>query len=211
MPKDCVIITLACGKFRFNTQEFGAIDGIPRLLDAGQCNDAYSAVVIAQALAQAFNCTISELPLSFVLSWYEQKAVAVLLSLLSLGVKGIRLGPSLPAFVSPNVLSFLVREIRHQAHHHRATGHEGHSGMISARDANYFVRNGIREVLHEGDGQERRVHRVRPVRRHVSRSFCDGRRIQHCKTVTDRVPVEIKDKCREAAANCPVDAIVIEE
>jgi hydroxylamine reductase len=109
VPKDCVIITLACGKFRFNTHDFGAIEGIPRLLDAGQCNDAYSAVVIAQALAQAFNCTVNELPLSFVLSWYEQKAVVVLLSLLSLGIKGIRLGPTLPAFVSPNVLSLLVK------------------------------------------------------------------------------------------------------
>jgi hydroxylamine reductase len=109
LPKDCVVITLACGKFRFNTHDFGAIEGIPRLLDVGQCNDAYSAVVIAQALAQAFNCTVNELPLSFVLSWYEQKAVVVLLSLLSLGIKGIRLGPSLPAFVSPNVLSLLVK------------------------------------------------------------------------------------------------------
>ena len=109
VPKDCVIITLACGKFRFNTLDFGAIGGIPRLLDAGQCNDAYSAVVVAQALAQAFNCSINELPLSFVLSWYEQKAVVVLLSLLSLGIKGIRLGPTLPAFVSKNVLAFLVK------------------------------------------------------------------------------------------------------
>jgi hydroxylamine reductase len=109
VPKDCVIITLACGKFRFNTLDFGHIEGIPRLLDAGQCNDAYSAVIVAQALARAFDCTVNELPLSFVLSWYEQKAVAVLLSLLSLGVKGIRLGPSLPAFVSPGVLSLLVR------------------------------------------------------------------------------------------------------
>lgn len=109
VPKDCVIITLACGKFRFNTHDFGSIGGIPRLLDAGQCNDAYSAVVIAQALAQAFKCSINELPLSFVLSWYEQKAVVVLLSLLSLGIKGIRLGPSLPAFVSKNVLAFLVK------------------------------------------------------------------------------------------------------
>jgi hydroxylamine reductase len=109
VPRDCVVITLACGKFRFNTHDFGAIDGIPRFLDAGQCNDAYSAVVVAQALAQAFNCTINELPLSFVLSWYEQKAVVVLLSLLSLGIKGIRLGPTLPAFVSKNVLDFLVK------------------------------------------------------------------------------------------------------
>jgi hydroxylamine reductase len=109
VPKDCVIITLACGKFRFNTLDFGSIGGIPRFLDVGQCNDAYSAVVIAQTLAQAFNCSINDLPLSFILSWYEQKAVVVLLSLLSLGIKGIRLGPSLPAFVSTNVLAFLVK------------------------------------------------------------------------------------------------------
>jgi hydroxylamine reductase len=109
VPKNCVIITLACGKFRFNTLDFGTIGGMPRLIDAGQCNDAYSAVVIAQSLAQVFNCSINELPLSFVLSWYEQKAVVVLLSLLSLGIKGIRLGPTLPAFVSKNVLEFLVK------------------------------------------------------------------------------------------------------
>jgi len=110
VPKDCVILTLACGKFRFNAQDFGTIGGIPRLLDIGQCNDAYSAVVIAQALAGAFNCTVNDLPLSIILSWYEQKAVVVLLSLLSLGIKGIRLGPSLPAFISPNILSFLVEK-----------------------------------------------------------------------------------------------------
>ena len=107
-PADTVILTLACGKFRFNHLELGAIDGIPRLLDIGQCNDAYSAVKIAQALAAAFNCGVNDLPLSLVLSWYEQKAVAILLSLFSLGIKGIRLGPSLPAFVSPNVLKVLV-------------------------------------------------------------------------------------------------------
>lgn len=109
VPKDCVIITLACGKFRFNTLEFGDIDGIPRLLDCGQCNDAYSAIVIASALADAFKCTVNDLPLSFILSWYEQKAVCILLTLLSLGIKNIRLGPSLPAFVSPNVLGVLVK------------------------------------------------------------------------------------------------------
>jgi hydroxylamine reductase len=109
VPKNCVIITLACGKFRFNRLDFGTIGGIPRLLDMGQCNDSYSAVVVANALAQAFKCSLNELPLSFVLSWYEQKAVVVLLSLLSLGVKGIRRGPSLPAFLSPNILSFLVK------------------------------------------------------------------------------------------------------
>jgi hydroxylamine reductase len=108
VPKDCVILTAACGKFRFNYQDFGTIDGIPRLIDTGQCNDCYSAIKIATALAGAFNCGVNDLPLSFVVSWYEQKAVAILLTLLYLGVKNIRLGPSLPAFVSPNILNFLV-------------------------------------------------------------------------------------------------------
>jgi hydroxylamine reductase len=108
LPKDCIILTLACGKYRFNKLEFGEVAGLPRLLDVGQCNDAYSAVRIALALADAFNCGVNDLPLSFIISWYEQKAVADLLALLSLGVKGIHLGPSLPAFLSPNVLQFLV-------------------------------------------------------------------------------------------------------
>ncbi|HEY8890824.1 MAG TPA: hydroxylamine reductase [Clostridium sp.] len=108
VPKDCIILTLACGKYRFNKLEFGEVAGLPRLLDVGQCNDAYSAVKIASALADAFKCTINDLPLAFIISWYEQKAVADLLALLSLGVKGIYLGPSLPAFLSPNVLQFLV-------------------------------------------------------------------------------------------------------
>ena len=107
-PADTVILTLACGKYRFNKLEFGDIGGIPRLLDVGQCNDAYSAVQIAVALAGAFNCGVNDLPLSFILSWYEQKAVVILLSLLHLGIKNIKLGPSLPAFVTPNVLNFLV-------------------------------------------------------------------------------------------------------
>lgn len=107
VPKDCVILTLACGKYRFNKLDFGDIDGIPRLLDVGQCNDAYSAVKIAQALAGAFETDINGLPLSLILSWYEQKAVCILLSLLFLGVKNIRLGPTLPAFVKPPVLEFL--------------------------------------------------------------------------------------------------------
>jgi hydroxylamine reductase len=107
VPKDCVILTLACGKYRFNKLEFGSIDGIPRLLDCGQCNDAYSAVQIAVALAKAFNCGVNELPLSFVLSWYEQKAVAILLTLFHLGIKNMKLGPTLPAFVSPAVLKVL--------------------------------------------------------------------------------------------------------
>jgi hydroxylamine reductase len=109
-PKDSVVLTLACGKFRFNHLDLGDVGGIPRLLDIGQCNDAYSAVKIAQALAEAFNCGINDLPLSFVLSWYEQKAVVILLSLLYLGVKNIRLGPTLPPFITPNILSFLVEK-----------------------------------------------------------------------------------------------------
>ena len=107
VPKDCVILTLACGKYRFNKLDFGNIDGIPRLIDVGQCNDAYSAIQVALALAKAFNCGVNDLPLSFVLSWFEQKAVAILLTLFHLGVKNIRLGPSLPAFVTPNVLKLL--------------------------------------------------------------------------------------------------------
>jgi hydroxylamine reductase len=103
-----VILTLACGKYRFNKLEFGDIGGIPRLLDIGQCNDAYSAIQIAVALAGAFECGVNDLPLSMILSWYEQKAVVILLTLLSLGIKDIRLGPSLPAFITPNVLAFLV-------------------------------------------------------------------------------------------------------
>ncbi|MDF1579267.1 MAG: hydroxylamine reductase [Desulfuromonadales bacterium] len=107
-PKDTVILTLACGKFRFNKLDLGDIGGIPRLLDVGQCNDAYSAVQIAVALAGAFECGVNDLPLSMILSWYEQKAVAILLTLLHLGIKDIRLGPTLPAFITPNVLNFLV-------------------------------------------------------------------------------------------------------
>ncbi|MCB2181800.1 MAG: hydroxylamine reductase [Desulfobulbaceae bacterium] len=108
IPTDCMILTLACGKFRFFDKQLGDIGGIPRLLDVGQCNDAYSAVKIAMALAGAFECGVNDLPLSLVLSWYEQKAVVILLSLFSLGIKDIRLGPSLPAFVTPNVLNVLV-------------------------------------------------------------------------------------------------------
>ncbi len=108
-PKDTVVLTLACGKFRFFDKDLGDIGGIPRLLDIGQCNDAYSAVQIALALAKAFNTGVNELPLSLILSWYEQKAVAILLTLLYLGIKDIRLGPSLPAFITPNVLDFLVK------------------------------------------------------------------------------------------------------
>jgi hydroxylamine reductase len=110
VPDDCVVLTLACGKFRFFDKDLGDIGGIPRLLDIGQCNDAYSAIQIAVALANAFNCGVNDLPLSMILSWYEQKACAILLTLLYLGVKNIRLGPSLPAFVSPNVLNVLVEK-----------------------------------------------------------------------------------------------------
>jgi hydroxylamine reductase len=110
VPEDCVVLTLACGKFRFFDKDLGDIGGIPRLLDVGQCNDAYSAVQIASALANAFECEVNDLPLSMILSWYEQKACAILLSLLYLGIKDIRLGPSLPAFVSPNILNVLVEK-----------------------------------------------------------------------------------------------------
>jgi hydroxylamine reductase len=103
-----VILTLACGKYRFNKLDFGDIGGIPRLLDVGQCNDAYSAIQIAVALANAFETDVNSLPLSLVLSWYEQKAVVILLTLLHLGIRNIRLGPSLPAFVTPPVLKVLV-------------------------------------------------------------------------------------------------------
>ena len=109
-PPDTLILTLACGKFRFNDLNLGEINGIPRILDMGQCNDAYSAIKVASELAKAFNCTVNELPLSLVLSWYEQKAVCILLTLLYLRIKEIRLGPSLPAFVSPNVLNILVEK-----------------------------------------------------------------------------------------------------
>jgi hydroxylamine reductase len=109
-PKDTIVLTLACGKFRFFDKDLGTIDEIPRLLDIGQCNDAYSAVKIAQALAEAFNVEVNDLPLSLVLSWYEQKAVAILLSLLYLGIKNIRIGPSLPAFITPNILKVLVEK-----------------------------------------------------------------------------------------------------
>ncbi|MBD7914740.1 hydroxylamine reductase [Clostridium sp. Sa3CUN1] len=108
VPKDCIILTLACGKYRFNKLNFGEVAGLPRLLDVGQCNDAYSAVRIATTLADAFGTDVNGLPLSLIISWYEQKAVADLLALLSLGIKGIYLGPSLPAFLSPNVLQYLV-------------------------------------------------------------------------------------------------------
>jgi hydroxylamine reductase len=110
VPKDCVILTLACGKYRFNKLDFGDIGGIPRLLDCGQCNDAYSAIQIAVALAGAFNCGVNDLPLSLVLSWYEQKAVVILLTLLHLGIKNIKLGPSLPAFLTPAAVNVLVEK-----------------------------------------------------------------------------------------------------
>ena len=109
-PKDSVVLTLACGKYRFNDLDLGTIGGLPRLMDIGQCNDAYSAIQIAVALAGAFDCGVNDLPLSMVLSWYEQKAVCILLTLLHLGIKNIRLGPTLPAFLSPNVVTFLVEQ-----------------------------------------------------------------------------------------------------
>lgn len=109
-PDDTVILTLACGKYRFNDLDLGTVAGLPRILDMGQCNDAFSAIKVALALADAFGCGVNELPLSIVLSWYEQKAVCVLLTLLSLGIRNIKLGPTLPAFISPNVLNYLVEQ-----------------------------------------------------------------------------------------------------
>lgn len=109
-PSDSIVLTLACGKYRFNDLDLGTVAGLPRLMDMGQCNDAYSAVRVAVALAEAFNCGVNDLPLSIVLSWYEQKAVCILLTLLYLGIRNILLGPSLPAFVSPNILNFLVEK-----------------------------------------------------------------------------------------------------
>lgn len=107
VPGDCVVLTLGCGKYRFNYMDLGEIDGIPRLLDMGQCNNAYSAIQVAAALAKAFNCSVNDLPLSLVISWFEQKAVAILLTLFHLGVQNVRLGPTLPAFLTPNVLAVL--------------------------------------------------------------------------------------------------------
>ena len=111
-PENTIVLTLACGKYRFNDIDLGEIDGIPRLLDMGQCNDAYSAIKVAVELSKVFNCSVNDLPLSLVLSWYEQKAVCILLTLLSLGIENIRLGPTLPAFVSPNVLNILVDKFK---------------------------------------------------------------------------------------------------
>jgi hydroxylamine reductase len=110
IPADCVVLTLACGKFRFFDKDLGDIGGIPRLLDIGQCNDAYSAIQIAVALAKAFDRDVNDLPLSMILSWYEQKACAILLTLLYLGIRDIRLGPTLPAFITPNILNVLVEK-----------------------------------------------------------------------------------------------------
>ena len=109
-PKNTVVFTLACGKYRFNDLNLGEIGGLPRIMDMGQCNDAYSAIQVAMALAEAFHCSVNELPLTLVLSWYEQKAVCILLTLLALGIKNIYLGPTLPAFISSNVLQVLVEK-----------------------------------------------------------------------------------------------------
>jgi hydroxylamine reductase len=108
-PKDTIILTLACGKFRFFDKDLGTLGELPRLLDVGQCNDAYSAIKVALALSEVFGVGVNDLPLSIVLSWYEQKAVSILLTLLHLGIKNIRLGPSLPAFITPNILAVLVK------------------------------------------------------------------------------------------------------
>lgn len=112
-PDDTIILTLACGKYRFNDLDLGTIGGLPRIMDMGQCNDAYGAIKVAIALAEAFECEVNELPLSMILSWYEQKAVCILLTLLHLGIKNIRLGPTLPAFISTNVLGYLVENYKY--------------------------------------------------------------------------------------------------
>ncbi len=130
VPQDCIILTLACGKYRFNDLEFGTVAGLPRLLDVGQCNDAFSAVKIALALADAFDCTVNDLPLSMIISWYEQKAVAVLLALLHLNVQNVYLGPTLPAFVSPNVLQLLVDNFKLK---HIATAQEDLEHILAAK------------------------------------------------------------------------------
>jgi hydroxylamine reductase len=109
-PKDTVILTLGCGKYRFNKHDFGTIGGLPRLMDMGQCNDAYSALIVATKLAEAFNCGVNELPLSLIVSWFEQKAAAILCTLLALGVRHIRLGPTLPAFLTPALINVLVEK-----------------------------------------------------------------------------------------------------
>jgi len=114
-PQDTLVLTLACGKFRFNDLDLGEIDGLPRILDMGQCNDAYSAIKVALELSKAFGCSVNELPLSLVFSWYEQKAVCILLTLLYLGIENIRLGPSLPAFVTPNILNILTEKFKIKA------------------------------------------------------------------------------------------------
>ena len=107
VPDDCLILTLACGKYRFNKLEFGDIEGLPRLVDAGQCNDAYSAIILAVTLAEKLGCGVNDLPLSLVLSWFEQKAIVILLTLLSLGVKNIVTGPTAPGFLTPDLLAVL--------------------------------------------------------------------------------------------------------
>ena len=109
-PADTAVLTLACGKYRFNDMDLGTVAGLPRIMDMGQCNDAYSAIRVAVALAEAFGCGVNDLPLTLVLSWYEQKAVCILLTLLHLGLRNIYLGPTLPAFLSENVLNLLVKE-----------------------------------------------------------------------------------------------------
>ena len=137
VPKNCMILTLACGKYRFNKMDFGEVAGLPRLLDIGQCNDVYSAIRIATTLADAFNTDVNGLPLSLIISWYEQKAVADLLALLSLGIRNIYLGPELPAFLSPNVLQYLV-----DTFHLSAVFDHGHADVrvkVGQQNLKYFI------------------------------------------------------------------------
>ncbi len=146
-PSDSIVLTLACGKFRFNDLDLGEIGGLPRLMDMGQCNDAYGAIQVAVALADAFGCSVNELPLSFVLSWYEQKAVCILLTLLHLGIKNIRLGPSLPAFLSPNILNFLVEKLWYCTYHHTGRRYQSADEPLKSLQ-NQQSRYRIPKVLH---------------------------------------------------------------
>ena len=160
LPKNTVILTAGCAKYRYNGLDLGTIGGIPRVIDAGQCNDCYSLVVIAQALAKAFGVGINELPISYNIAWYEQKAALVLLALLNLGVKDITLGPKLPAFVSPGVLECARGELRDQEEQHGRSRHCPHGpGRISLDDGGYPY------YPHRTYPQHRNSHDRKPGRR----------------------------------------------
>lgn len=154
-PDDTVVLTLACGKYRFNDLDLGEIGGLPRLMDMGQCNDAYSAIQVAVALAEAFDCGVNDLPLSMVLSWYEQKAVCILLTLLYLGIRNIKLGPTLPAFVSPGVLDVLVENYGIAPHHHPGGRPRGASGRVAPSTERGAPRDRASATRCEANGRRR--------------------------------------------------------